>query len=380
MRELKQQPSIENDKVVPFFNYPEIYRQHREEYVEVLDDVLSRGAYIMQKDLSEFEDNLQNYLGVKHAIGTADGTMALLMSLLALDIKPGDEVIVPTHTFVASASAIHHSGGIPVIVDCGSDHLVTAEAIEGAVTKKTKAIMPVQLNGRVADMDSIMEIAETNNLLVVEDACQALGAKYKNKFAGTFGVAGAFSFYPSKTLGAFGDAGAVVTNDDVLAEKIRLLRDHGRSESAVVTWGFNARMDNIHAAILNKKFVRYSKEITKRRELALLYDRELRNMPQMKLPPPPLDDDDHFDIFQNYEVEAESRDELMVFLKARGVHTIKQWGGSLLHQFDKLNDKIVKEIDYAENMVRNYLLLPMNTSLSTSDVRHVCNMIHAFYS
>jgi dTDP-4-amino-4,6-dideoxygalactose transaminase len=378
MRDLKKRSVGDYELSVPFFNYPNIYQQYKKEYLETIENVLSRGAYIMQQELADFEEQLQNYLGVKHAIGTADGTMALLMSLLALNLKPGDEVIVPTHTFVASASAIHHSRATPVVVDCGPDHLVTPNAIEHALTEKTKVIMPVQLNGRVAEMDEIMRIAKQHNLYVVEDACQALGAKFNNKFAGTFGDTGAFSFYPSKTLGAFGDAGAVVTNNDTLAEKIKMLRDHGRSKDTVKCWGFNARMDNIHAAILKIKLARYDQEIDKRRNLAAIYNAELKDIEELKLPPAP-EHDEHYDIFQNYEIEALRRDELMLFLKDKNVQTIKQWGGELLHQFDHLKGKTVKDVSYANSMVHNYMLLPMNTSLSEIDVNYVCKLIHNFY-
>ncbi len=379
MSELKRCNESDHELIVPFFNYPDIFQQHKDKYLETIEAVLSRGAYIMQQELLDFEEQLQRYLGVKHAIGTADGTMALLMSLLALNLEPGDEVIVPTHTFVASASAIHHAGGTPVIVDCGPDHLVTPSSIEQAITEKTKVIMPVQLNGRVADMSNIMRIAEQHNLLVVEDACQALGAKHNNRFAGTFGVAGAFSFYPSKTLGAFGDAGAIVTNNDEIANSVKLLRDHGRGEDTVRCWGFNARMDNLHAAILKVKLTRYDQEIDKRRNLASIYNSELKDIGEIKLPPAPVFDNDNFDIFQNYEIEASNRDALIKFLRDKGVHTIKQWGGELLHQFDHLEEKIIKDVSYADAMVKNYLLLPMNTSLSEMDVKYVCKSIRKFY-
>ena len=181
-------------KEIPFFNYPALFASRKEEYMSTLEDTLSRGAFIMQDELFRFEEALGNYLGVKHAIGVADGTMAILMSLMASGIEEGDEILVPAHTFIASASAIHHSGAKPVLVDCGADHLISANSVEMNLTDKTKAIMPVQLNGRVANMDGIEEIAEKNNLMIIEDSYQALGAKFKGRYGGTFGEAGTFIF------------------------------------------------------------------------------------------------------------------------------------------------------------------------------------------
>ena len=169
--------------------------------MSTLEDVHSRGAFIMQKDLENFELKLQEYLDVNHAIGVADGTMAILMSLMAAEIGEGDEVLVPAHTFIASAAAINHSGAKPILVDCGKDHLIDVNSVKQNVTEKTKAIMPVQLNGRVAAMEGIEDIAKENNLIILEDSCQALGAKYKEKFGGKFGIAGTLSFFPPRLWG-----------------------------------------------------------------------------------------------------------------------------------------------------------------------------------
>ena len=179
---------------IPFFNYPALFFKHEQEFMQILGDTLARGAYIMQKDLTEFEEGLAKYLGVKHVVGTADGTMALIMGLKAAGIGEGDEVIVPSHTFVASAASIHHVGAVPVLADCGRDHLIDPAKVESLITTKTRAIMPVHLNGRAADMDRLNSIVKRYNLLIVEDACQALGATYKGRFAGTFGIVSAFSF------------------------------------------------------------------------------------------------------------------------------------------------------------------------------------------
>jgi dTDP-4-amino-4,6-dideoxygalactose transaminase len=365
-------------RTIPFFNYPDLFARDEKELMQVVRDVLARGAYIMQRDLTEFESRLAAYLGVKHVLGVADGTNALVMAVKVLGLEPGDEVIVPSHTFVASAAAIHHAGAKPVLVDCGRDHLIDPRSVERAVTSRTRAIMPVQLNGRTADMTALQSIADTHGLSIIEDSCQALGSKFRDRYAGTFGVAGTFSFYPSKTLGAFGDGGAFVTNDDKVAEYATLLRDHGRSESGdVVLFGYNARLDNLQAAVLNFKLDRYEDEIRRRRQIALIYDEILRDIDDLILPPAPGADPQHFDIFQNYEIESGRRDALRVYLEQNGIKTILQWGGKTIHQFGKLGLNI--DLPNTDRMTERFMLLPMNTSLADDDVHYVAEQVRRFY-
>jgi dTDP-4-amino-4,6-dideoxygalactose transaminase len=363
---------------IPFFDYPALFAEIEEEVISAVRNVFTRGAYIMQSDLADFEAGLARYLGVCHVIGVADGTMGLLLPLLTQKLSPGDEIIVPSHTFVASAAAIHHAGGTPVLADCGSDHLIDPASIERLISSRTRGIMPVQLNGRTADMDRIGEIARRHALFIIEDSCQALGSKYKGSFAGTFGIAGSISFYPSKTLGAFGDAGAIVTNDHELAENLRMLRDHGRGKDGLVgQWGFNSRLDNVQAAILNIKLKRYDNYIARRRRLAGIYDERLREINALQLPPGPSADVNHFDIYQNYEIEADRRDDLRQHLENNGVRTIIQWGGHTIHQFTALG--LRSDCPRTEAMTARFLLLPMNTSLADDDVHYICDIIESFY-
>jgi dTDP-4-amino-4,6-dideoxygalactose transaminase len=365
-------------KQIPFFNYPALFARDESELMPIIHDVLRRGAYIMQKDLFQFEENLANYLGVKHVIGVADGTVALMMGLRAAGIGNGDEVIVPSHTFVASAAAIHHVGAQPVLADCDADHLMDSADVARKITSRTKGIMPVQLNGRTTNMDGIEALALKNGLKIVEDSAQALGSKFKGRFAGTFGVAGTSSFYPSKTLGCFGDGGGVFTNDDSAAEHMRELRDHGRSASGDVTsWGYNSRLDNLQAAVLDFKLSRYDQDIARRREIAAMYDEKLKSLPGMALPPAPDADPDHFDIYQNYEVESDQRDALRTHLDASGVKTIIQWGGKTIHQFRDLN--LNDDVPQTEALTKHFFLLPMNTSLSDEDVVYICEQVQRFY-
>jgi dTDP-4-amino-4,6-dideoxygalactose transaminase len=363
---------------IPFFNYPDLFNGQREELLPVITGVLERGAYIMQEDLFKFEVELANFLDVKHAIGVADGTMALVMSLRAAGIGEGDEVIVPSHTFVASAAAIHHVGATPMLADCGRDHLITADSILDLLSTQTKAIMPVQLNGRTANMDGICSIAEENNLCIIEDSAQALGSSFKNTYAGTFGVAGTFSFYPSKTLGCFGDGGAIITNDDKIAEELILLRDHGRTVSGeVTTWGYNSRLDNLQAAILSLKLKSYADSIERRRTIARIYHSRLARHSSLILPPGPDDDKNHFYIYQNYEIESDDRDRLQSHLAENGIGTILQWGGWMIHQFKNLN-LTDSDLNFTSAVAARMLLLPMNTSLSDGDVNYICDKIDLF--
>jgi dTDP-4-amino-4,6-dideoxygalactose transaminase len=363
---------------VPFFNYPALFAEHREEYLATFEDVLSRGAYIMQRDLADFEEALGAYLGVKHAIGVADGTVALKIALSLAGVGPGDEVIVPSHTFIATASAVNQVGGTPVLCDCGPDSMIDVESARRMVTSKTKAIMPVQLNGRTGDMDAVEALASEHGLKIVEDSCQALGAKYRGRFAGTFGVAGSFSFYPAKTLGCFGDGGGLIVDDDDLAEQARELRDHGRGKDGLVhRFGINGRLDNIQAAILHVKLKRYDESIARRRAIAGRYQARLGHIDALLLPPGPDADTLRFDVFQNYEIQADRRDDLRAALSAKGIGTIMQWGGHMIHQFTDL--KLRADAPYAEAMSKRFMMLPMHPLLSDDDVDYVCDAIVDFY-
>lgn len=365
-------------KKVPFFNYPNVFKTYEERFNAAFNDVGNRGAFIMQKDLTDFENRIAEFVGAKYAIGVANATDGLQMGMMVGGIHPGDEVIFCSHTMVATASAIHFAGAKPIPVETGADHLIDIEAIESAITPKTKAICPTQLNGRTANMDAIQRIADKHGLLVFEDAAQALGSKYKGKSAGTFGIASCISLYPAKILGCLGDGGLVLVNDDEIYEKLLMLRDHGRGHDGDVhMWGINSRLDNLQAAFLNVQFDDYPDVIQRRRQLAGLYQERLGAIEQLILPPAPESDPNHFDVFQNYEIETEQRDALKLHLAENGIGTLIQWGGKAVHQFPKLG--FTQSLPNTERLFERMLMIPLNMALQDDELHYVCDCIESFY-
>jgi len=364
---------------VPYINYPLQYQKLRTEILATVDEVLSRGDVMLRQQLRDFEANLAAFVGTKDAVGTSNCTDAMHLTLRAAGIGPGDEVITVSHTFVATAAAIHHAGAVPVLVDIGPDHNMDMDLVEAAVTPKTKAVMPVHLNGRLCEMDRLMSLAQKHNLLVIEDTAQALGGAYNGVKGGNWGLGGCFSFYPAKLLGAYGDAGALVTNSEEMAEKVRRLRDHGRlPDGDLAGWSFNCRMDNLHAAILDLKLKHVPAWIDRRREIAALYHQYLSDLDQLVLPPPPTTDGPFFDVFQNYEIEAEDRDNLRTFLTDQGIETMISWGGRGVHQFPALGLSHHR-LPVTERMFQRVLMLPMHCELEDDQVRYVAECLRNFY-
>jgi len=366
---------------IPFFNYQHIYKKNSNEFKKIFNELGLRGAYILQQDLLDFEKNLQKFLNVKFALGVADGTNAIINGLVACGIGFKDEVIIASHTYIATAAAIKLVGAKPVFADIGNDFLICPKSVETRITKKTKAIMPTQLNGRCCDMDKIMSIAKTNKLEVFEDSAQALGAKFKGKSAGTFGKFGTSSFYPAKLLGSFGDGGAIFTNNKKIFEKCRLYRDHGRNQDGqVVDWGTNSRLDNIQAAFLDFKLRHFLDEIKKRREIAGKYHEAFKDIEELSLPPAPSAGK-HFDVYQNYELAAENRDNLRSYLLKKKIKTIIQWNGTPVHQFNKLGFKKSDNTHLVNTNLffKKCLMLPMNTSLTDIQVQRIIDTVLKFY-
>ena len=365
-------------KIIPFFNYKFLYQENKLAINNAIQRVLRKGAYILQKDLKDFEINAAKFIKAKYLIGVANGTDAMILGLKAAGVKKNDEIIIPSHTYIATAAAIKLVGATPVLCECLDDGMMDPNDIEHRITKKTVAIMPVQLNGRCCDMDKIIKIAKKNSLKIFEDAAQGFGSKFKNKFAGTFGVFGTISFYPAKLLGCYGDGGAVVTNNKNFAKKIMLLRDHGRNEKGeIIEWGYNSRLDNLQAAVLNVKLKSFAKDINKRRKIALFYEKNLSSIKQIKLPPPP-NRYPNFDVYQNYEMQCLNRDKLKKFLDINGVKTLIQWNGKAVHQINRL--QINTKLKFTDNYFDKCIMLPMNTSLQKNDLQKVVKLIKKFYS
>ena len=364
------------DYKVPFVNVPKQYQNLKEEILKTFNNVLSRGDLVLRKDVEEFEKNIADFVGTKYAIGLNSGTDALFLPLKAAGIGPGDEVITVSHTFVASIAAIVNTGAKPVLIDVKEDFTMDIDKLEEVITPKTKAIIPVHLNGRMCEMDKLMEIAWRHNLVVIEDAAQSLGAKFDGKMAGSFGLAGGFSLYPFKILGAFGDGGIMTTNDENIAEKIRLLRDHGqKTKTEIVCYGFNSRLDNLQAAILSLKFKYLSEWIERRREIANLYFEGLSGIPEVKLPP--KSDERHFDVYQNYVLRASKRDGLAVYLKEKGVETLIK-DPIALHCHPALGLSNF-HLPYTERLAKEVISLPMYPELTNEQVKYVIDCARSFY-
>lgn len=358
---------------VPFLDLKAQYASIRAEVAVAMQEVLDSCAFVGGPFVEKFEKEWAAYCGVKHAIGVGNGTDALWLALLALGVGHGDEVITVSSTFMATAEAISMTGAKPVFVDISDKHYtMDSGLLEASITSRTKALLPVHLFGQVADMGPIMKIARKHGLHVVEDACQAHGATYKGSKAGSMGDAGAFSFYPGKNLGAYGEAGAITTNNDGVAEKIRMLRDHGQSKKYyhdVVGW--NARMDGIQGAVLSVKLKHLDQWTEKRRQWASVYDAELEGAKGIVIPAA-RHEGKH--IYHVYAVRVQERDRVLAELQAGGI-------GCGIHypipvHLQKAYADLARQVfPVAEKCAREFLSLPMYAELQEAQVRAVCDSL-----
>ncbi len=353
------------------------YKKIKPEIDAAIQSVLDTGHFILGKTVSDFESNTANYLGAKHAIGCASGTDALQVALMALDIGPGDEVITTPFTFVATVETIALLGAKPVYVDIESDTFnIDTTKIESAITKNTKAIIPVHLYGHAANMDPIMEIAKKHKLFIIEDTAQAMGTEYKGKKVGTIGDIGCISFFPSKNLGAYGDAGMVVTNNDQLAEKLRMIIVHGskvRYYHEIL--GVNSRLDSIQAAILNVKLKYLDEWNDIRRKAAEIYNKLFENTPAIT--PKVKDYTKH--IFHQYTLRVPQRDKLAEYLKSKGIpHAI--YYPVPLHKQQAYIKYVSPEIKLpvTEQMSSEVISLPMHTELTFEMQAYIASEVKNF--
>ena len=349
------------------------------EWMPLARDLINTSSFIKGLHVDQFESRFAAYNNARHCIGVASGTDALVLALKACDIGAGDEVITVSHSFVATAEAIALVGAKPVFVDITDRHYTMAiDQLRSAITAKTKAILPVHLYGQCVDMDPLLEIAAAHNLFVIEDACQAHGALYKNRRAGSIGDLGCFSFYPTKNLGAFGDGGAVITNNAVFADKMRHLADHGQSSQYCHQHlGTNSRLDNLQAAALRLKLKHLDAWNDERFSLAELYNRLLADIVQT-----PAIADDNTHVYHLYVIATDLRDLLQTFLKQKGISTMIHYPVPIHAQVafrPFLSSDGGPRLPNTEAAAGRILSLPLYPGLKPSDVHRICQSIHSFF-
>ena len=363
---------------VPFIDPREHYRRIKSEIDFAITDTLAKGDLVLRQQLRDFEKNLADFVGVKYAVGVNSCYHALHFALLAAGIGPGDEVITVGHTFVATVSAIVHTGAKPVLVDVRDDYNMAPHKFEAAVTPDTKAVIPVHLNGRVCDMDGIMAVAKKYGIVVVEDAAQALGATFRGKRAGSFGLAGCFSFYPFKSLGGLGDGGAVTTDDPEVARFATLVRFNGedRQTGEFHYHGYTALLDNVQAAVLDVKLRYLPKWIEHRRQIAGLYRHGLEGIEGLRLPH--FLGDEFFDSYQNYVIRTDQRNKLRQHLKDQGVETLAHWPKPMWeHKGLGLENPGLPE---TESICRGVISLPMSAETTPEHVEITVGCIRDFFA
>ena len=356
---------------VDVFTLKKQYEDIKDEIKVSIEKVMQSGGFIIGEDVKLFEQEFAAYCNVKHGVGVNSGTDALFLACLACGIGKGDEVIVMPYTYIATVLAISMTGATPVFVDIDEKtYNIDVSKIEKAVTKKTKAILPVHLYGHPADMDPLMEIAKKHNLKVIEDCAQAHGALYKNKKIGSFGDASCFSFYPTKNLGAFGDAGIVLTNSEEIKKRLVLLRDYGRKDRYEhVLRGYNSRLDTLQAAILRVKLKHLDKWIEKRRKNAALYGELLKDQTDIIVP---FEADYAKHAYHLYPVRVKHRDNVMKKLSDKGVRTLIHYPIPI-HLQEAYRDLGYKKGDFpiSEKCCDEILSLPMYPELSEKEIQYV---------
>lgn len=361
--------------MIPLVDLEAQYQQIKEEIDEIIRDVVNSRAFIQGRYVAAFETEFARLQQCGHVVGCSNGTSALFLALLAAGIKAGDEVITTPATFIATAEAICHVGAVPVFVDVDpATYTIDPSLIESKITSRTKAILPVHLYGNPADMDSIMALARAHDLRVIEDCAQAHLATFNSKSVGTFGDAGAFSFYPGKNLGAFGDAGAVITGDYERAKMMRLLADHGRESKHIHTIiGYNQRMDGLQGGILLAKLKHLQRWTEQRRSNAHHYSSLLHDVEELQLP---FSHELSKHVYHLYVVQVPNRDTVLSYLQEHGVAASIHYPIPL-HLQPALKYLGYREGDFpvAEHAARHIVSLPMYPELTTEQIGHICSLL-----
>ncbi|OGH18556.1 MAG: hypothetical protein A3F31_05090 [Candidatus Levybacteria bacterium RIFCSPHIGHO2_12_FULL_38_12] len=362
-------------------NFVDLKRQnkmYKKEFIEVIEQVFDNAVFIDGEPLEQFERNFAAFCNKKYAVGLNSGTDALFLTLLSHGIGRGDEVITAPNSYIATAMTVSNVGAEPVFVDVDSkSYNIDPTKIEAAITKRTKAIIPVHLYGQPADMDPIIAIAKKYNLIIIEDCCQAHGAKYKGKKVPA-GKTGAFSFYPGKNVGAFGDGGAVVTNNWEIKEKLEYLRNDGSIKKYVhAMFGYKSRLDTLQAAILNVKLKHLDDFTQKRRQHANIYNKLLSSIPQITLP---KEMEYAYHVYHIYMIQAQRRDDLGKFLKEKGVKTVIHYP-TPIHLQKAYKSMGYKKGDFpiSEQLAKSILSLPMFPELTYEEINYICSLIREFY-
>ncbi len=364
---------------VNFLDLKAQYQAIKVEVNQAIQEVLDSAAFAGGPFVKKFEEEYAQAHNAKYCVAVNNGTSALHVMMMALDFGPGDEVIIPANTFFASAEAVSLCRATPVFVDCDSQYYnLDPTKIEAAITSNTKAILAVHLYGQPAPMDEIKAIADAHNLVVLEDCAQAHLATLNGRSVGTLGLAGSFSFYPGKNLGAYGEGGAVVTNDEALYQKMQMIKDHGSSKKYyhdVV--GHNYRMAGMQGAILSVKLKHLPAWTDKRRSNAALYRTELQNIKEIVLPAE-MDDAKH--VYHLFVIRVPDREPITKFLNDQGIYT------GIHYPIPCHLQKAYEDLDYkvgnfpiSEGYADNLLSLPMSEQLSDDEVRYVCQAVREFY-
>ena len=368
-------------KSIPYVNLIKQAESQKKDIILLLNRITKKGQFVGGEEINKFEKNICKLIKVKHCVALNSGTDALTLGLHLLGIKKGDEVITAPNSFIASVAAIVHLGATPVFADICDDGNIDPHDIKKKISTKTKAIMPVHLSGKPCQMDKILSISKKFQLPVIEDAAQAIGTKFKNKFIGTFGEVGCFSAHPLKNLNAMGDSGYLVTNNSQIAKKIALLRNHGiKKREDITDFGYVSRMDNFQAGILNIRLKKLKKVIAQRRHNANLYFKLLKNVKEINLP---YEERYQFNTFHTFIIKAKNRDKLKKYLLKRKISTAIHYSKLIFDQkaykskFKKIS---TKEYLKSRNYVSNILTLPINEFLSAKDIFLISKEILKFYN
>ncbi len=363
---------------IKFLDLQAQYRSIKEEMDRAIQEVLDSSMYILGPAVENFEKNFAEYCSCKYAVGLNSGTSALHLALKALRIGPGDEVITTANTFIATLAAIVESGARPVLVDADpATRLLDIDQFEKSITPKTKAVIPVHLYGLMPDMGRIIDIAEKHKIFIIEDAAQAQGAKFKGRVAGSFGIMACFSFYPAKNLGAYGEAGAVVTSDQTLAERVRKLRDQGSARKYFHEYlGYNERMDGLQGAVLGVKLKYLDKWNQARNVIADKYLELLAGLP-IRLPP---QFPERFQIYHQFAIECDNRNELQQHLSRNGVPTMIHYPIPMHHQKGYIRAGLPElHLPVTERLSETILSLPLYPELKDEEVEYIARQVKEFF-